>query len=429
MQEKFQQCILKFKSRYRDADARLNLALKAVLVVMLCWSMMFEVDRIVRADGRFIAATRPQVVQHLEGGIVAEVLVAEGGQVKAGQAVMRLSSVQANSNVQAGQSRLTALLGQQARLKAELEGRSEISFDERVTEDVRALEMASLQQKRARNSAELSVVRATLAQRRAEMDETSRRAGALSAELQVASQQRNVLDNLFKKGAASQLEVLDARAREERLTTQYNEALNSIPRLKASISEAQARVADIAARHTNETQAELTQVSAEVLRIEAAVGGDVDRLYRTEIVAPAAGYINRVYVTTVGGVVRPGEPLFEITPTDGKLTIEARVRPDDRASLMPGLAAKVKIGAYDFAVYGSLDASIIEVSADTMPDENGSRYYRVLLEAKSPTGGLVSAVILPGMTARADIVLGQRKIISYLLSPMLRFSTEVMREK
>lgn len=223
--------------------------------------------------------------------------------------------------------------------------------------------------------------------------------------------------------------MLDARAREERLTTQYHEALNSLPRLKASVAEANARVGDINARYKNETQTELTQVSAEILRIEAAVEGDVDRLSRTELVAPTAGYINRVYVTTIGGVVKPGEPLFEITPTDGMLTIEARVRPDDRASLMPGLPAKVKVGAYDFALYGALDASVVEVSADTMPDEQGQRYYRVLLQAQSPTGALSKEVILPGMTAKADIVLGQRRIISYFLSPLLRFSSEVLREK
>ncbi len=417
------------KTRFSDAEWRLNFALSVSLAVLLAWSILFHVDRIVRAEGRFIAATRPQVVQHLEGGIVSELLVAEGGRVAAGQPVMRLSSVQATSSVQAGQSRLLALLGQQARLKAELAGKSEIEFDSRVSQDIRALEEASLQQKKLRHAAEVSVVRESMTQRRAELDESNRRAEALRGELQVSSQQRQVLDGLLKKGAASQLEVLDARAREERLTTQYHEALNSLPRLKASVAEANARVGDINARYKNETQTELTQVSAEILRIEAAVEGDVDRLSRTELVAPTAGYINRVYVTTIGGVVKPGEPLFEITPTDGMLTIEARVRPDDRASLMPGLPAKVKVGAYDFALYGALDASVVEVSADTMPDEQGQRYYRVLLQAQSPTGALSKEVILPGMTAKADIVLGQRRIISYFLSPLLRFSSEVLREK
>lgn len=410
-------------------ERRLSMFLVFSVLALLAWSSLFQVDRIVRAEGRFVTASRPQVIQHLEGGIVAEILVSEGSRVEAGEAMMRLSKVQAASNVQTGQSRLVALLGQMGRLRAESLGQAVITFDQRVTADIRRLEEDSLRQRRVRRSAEITVLRETASQRRASLDETEKRARSLFAELQVATQQRAVVEGLFKKGAASQLEILEARGREERLSTQHKEAVNAAPRLRASIAEANAKVADAVARHLDETQAELTQVAAEVRRIEAAIGGDFDRLSRTDLVAPATGYVNRVYVSTVGGVVKPGESLFEITPTEGPLRVEARVRPDDRASLIPGLPAKVIIGAYDFAVYGSLEASIAEVSADTVPDEQGRRHYRVLIDVSMPSGRLAREAILPGMTARADIVLGQRTIFSFLVSPLLRFSSEAFREK
>jgi adhesin transport system membrane fusion protein len=120
--------------------------------------------------------------------------------------------------------------------------------------------------------------------------------------------------------------------------------------------------------------------------------------------------------------------LLELTPSDGALAVEARVRPDDRASLRPGLPTRVLIGAYDYAVYGALEGKLVEVSADTLPDEHGQRYYRVLIETQSAQGRLAQEVILPGMTARADVVLGQRSVMSYLLSPLLRFKAQALRE-
>jgi adhesin transport system membrane fusion protein len=120
--------------------------------------------------------------------------------------------------------------------------------------------------------------------------------------------------------------------------------------------------------------------------------------------------------------------LLEITPSDGPVAVEARVRPDDRASLRPGLQTRVLIGAYDYAVYGSLEGRVVEVSADTVPDEHGQRFYRVVIQTNSAKGLLAKQSILPGMTAHADVVLGQRSVMSYLLSPLLRFTQRALRE-
>jgi adhesin transport system membrane fusion protein len=130
----------------------------------------------------------------------------------------------------------------------------------------------------------------------------------------------------------------------------------------------------------------------------------------------------------MGGVVKPGEVLLEITPNQGPVAVEARVRPNDRASLRPGLSTRVMIGAYDYAVYGALSGRLIEVSADTLTDESGQRFYRVLIETDTPSERMTNLSILPGMTARADVVLGQRTVMSYLLSPLLRFKQQAFTE-
>jgi adhesin transport system membrane fusion protein len=409
-------------------DRQLLLGLLSVFGLLFVWACFAPVDRIVRAEGRIIAAARSQIVQHLEGGIVSEILVREGQAVKAGDVLMRLSDVQANTSVQQGQSKLWALKAQHARLSAEAEGMEKPIFSEDIPQEFQQLEINAFRDRATRMHSEKLVLRQQVSQRQSELAEAKARANGLSTELDLARKQSSLMEGLFKKGAASQMEMLEAQGRSQRLSTQYNDASGSIARLQSAVAEANARLEESNARVRADVRAELSQVSTEMSRFALAVDGDEDRLARTEVRAPAAGFVNRLYFNTIGGVAKPGEALLEITPNDGPVAVEARVRPDDRASLRPGLETRVMIGAYDYAVYGALDGRVIEVSADTVPDEHGQRFYRVVIQTESAQGLLAQQSILPGMTARADVVLGQRSVISYLLSPLTRFKAQALRE-
>lgn len=409
-------------------DLRLLWGVCLLLLALLLWAAWAPVDKIVRAQGRIIAAGRAQVVQHLEGGIVQDILVREGQKVQSGQTLMRLSDVNANSHLQQGQSSLQALKARQARLQAEAQGLAQPVFDSDTPLDLRSLEQKSFEERRIRIGSEQSALQQQIAQRQAELREAQARTQNLSAELQLAKQQTVLLDNLQRKGAASQMELLEAQARSERLNTQYRDVVNALPRLLSAQAETQARMNESLARFRAEARAELSQVSAEINRFEATVSADTDRVVRTEVRAPTAGFVNRLYFNTLGGVVKPGEPVLEITPSEGPVAVEARVRPDDRASLRPGLPTRVMVGAYDYTVYGALQGQVTEVSADTLPDENGQRYYRLLVQTAPAQGALAQEVILPGMTASTDVVVGQRSVLSYLLSPLLRFGARALRE-
>jgi len=408
-------------------DLRLLWAIGGLLALLLLWAALAPLDKIVRAQGRIIAAGRAQVVQHLEGGIVQEILVREGQKVKAGDTVMRLSDTNASSTLQQGQTRLLALKAQLARLRAESQGDAP-QFGPEIPADLRALEQKAFEERRSRIASEQSALQQQVAQRSAELREAQARTQSLSAELQLARQQATLMDSLQRKGAASQMELLDAQGRSERLNTQYRDVVNSLPRLLSAQAEASARLNESSARFRAEARTEMNQVSSEIQRIDAAVEADTDRVTRTEVRAPTAGFVNRLYFNTLGGVIKPGDPLLEITPSEGPLAVEARVRPDDRASLRVGLPTRVMIGAYDYTVYGALDGEVIEVSADTLPDEQGQRYYRLLVHTLPARGALAAEVILPGMTASADVVVGQRSVLSYVLSPLLRFGARALRE-
>ena len=402
--------------------------LAVVFVCFLVWSMVANVDKIVRAQGRIITSSRAQVVQHLEGGIVNEINVKEGQKVQAGQILMKLSDIGANSNLLQVRARLQALRASQARLRAESQGSSTLVFDQDTDMTLRNLEKNAFDERINRIKSEQSALQQQLLQRQGELKEAQSRAQNMSSEVSLAKQQSLLIENLYKKGAASKMEYLDAQSKSERLNTQYKDVINTIPRLTSAQEEINARLQESLSKFRSDARTELNQVSAEISRINAGIKADSDRVSRTDVRAPITGIINRLMFNTIGGVVKPGESVLEITPTEGPLAVEARVKPDDRASLRTGLRTRVLIGAYDYTVYGALDGEVSEVSADTLQDENGQRYYRLLIQTLPAKGPLSQEVLLPGMTASADVIVGQRSIFSYFISPLLRFSSRALRE-
>ncbi len=264
------------------------------------------VDRIVRAEGRIIAAARSQIVQHLEGGIVSEILVREGQAVKAGDVLMRLSDVQASTTAHQSQSKLWSLKAQQARLNAEAKGLPYPTFSNDIPQAFQQLEMNAFRERNARTQSEMRILRQQVSQRLSELSEVKSRIESLATEFDLARKQSGLMEGLYKKGAASQMELLDAQGRTQRLSTQYNDASGSIARLQSAVAEANARLEESNARARADVHAELSQVSTDISRFGFAVDGYEDRLARTEVRAPAAGFVNRLYFNTIGGVAKPG---------------------------------------------------------------------------------------------------------------------------
>jgi adhesin transport system membrane fusion protein len=292
------------------------------------------------------------------------------------------------------------------------------------------VETAAWQARRAQLAEEVQVLQAQGLQKKNELAETNSKRQNLLEELELANKQYQVIADLKKHNAASELEVLDSQMRIQRLKSQIAEATEAAPRLQAAQTEAELRVKEAVARFRAEASAALTQVREELEQSGHEIGTSVDRLDRNTVRSPVAGLINKLNVTTIGAVVRPSEILLEITPSDQRIVVQTRANPNDRANLRQGLPARVRVGAYDYATYGTFDGQVTEVSADTLVDERGIRYYRVNVEVDTAT--LVSRVrqpgmLVPGMAATADIVAGKRSILSYILSPLLEFRDGAFR--
>lgn len=395
------------------------------------WAWNSEVDVIVRTQGQIIPAGKSQIVQHLEGGIVRKILVQEGQVVAAGQPLIELSDVQTRSNLGQEQSKLDALRGREARLLAELNGDSTIVFPEKLKDpDVVRVETAAWNARRAQLAEEVQVLQALSMQKKNELAEVNSKRTNLLEELDLAEKKLQVYDNLKKNNAASEMEVLDSQMHIQRLKSQIADATNAAPRLEAALAESESRVKEAVARFRAEASSALTQVREEIEKLSHEIDTSVDRLERNIVRSPVAGLINKLNVTTIGAVVRPSEILMEITPSDQRIVIETRSNPDDRAHLRRGLPARVRIGAYDYATYGTFEGHVTEVSADTLSDERGNRYYRVNVEVDMSTNTSrvrQPGVLMPGMAASADIAVGKRTILSYILSPLLQFRDGAFR--
>ena len=166
----------------------------------------------------------------------------------------------------------------------------------------------------------------------------------------------------------------------------------------------------------------------EIERLENAITAQNDRFTRTEVRAPVDGIVNRINVNTVGGVVKPGDTIIELTPTTDKVLIEAKARPSDRGELRTGLPAKVRVSAYDVGELGILTGHVTEVSADTVQEQRGDPYYRVVIQVDDLPESYAGKQIVPGMTITGDVVIGRRTVMKYIISPFAKFTYNAFRD-
>ena len=264
--------------------------------------------------------------------------------------------------------------------------------------------------------------------RTAELHEVEGRQGRIRVERETAIKRLALIRGMAAHSAASQLEVLEAQSREQRFTSDLSEAEAMVPKLKAAIGEAEARIDEARARYRAEAQGDLATTLTEIDRLRQGMAAQSDRVSRTEVRAPVDGVVNRIAVNTVGGVVKPGDSIVEITPTSGPLMLEARARPSDRGELREGLDARIRVSAHDSGEVGTLAARVVEISSDTVFDAKGEGFYRVLLRVDELPPSYAGRLLVPGMTITGDVVIGQRTVLSYLTSPLRRFSDNVFQD-
>jgi HlyD family type I secretion membrane fusion protein len=275
--------------------------------------------------------------------------------------------------------------------------------------------------------AQLAVVDEQHRQRELELAEMRTRWTSTQRERELVSQRVQSLRRLTKMGAISTNELLENERSLQQIEARIASILLDIPRLEAAVSELARRREETTLRFRAESEKEQREASVQLAKLEEAMNAMRDRSRRSEVVAPVDGVVNKLFVDTIGGVVKSGEPLVQIVPVESSVVVEARVSPQDRANVWPGLPAVVKVSAYDFAVYGGLKGKVLDVSPDALSDDKGEPYFRVRLAADATALG-PNRPVIPGMTAQVDIISGSHTVLGYLLKPVQRLKSEALRQ-
>jgi membrane fusion protein, adhesin transport system len=368
------------------------LLLFALGISALWWASASHLEEITRGNGRIISAGREQLVQSLEGGIVAEILVKEGQVVSKGQALVRIDATKAQSAFAEGRTKALALKAAAARLRAEARGTA-LEFPGEVMRDAELL----------RNE------RSTFAAKKTALEES---VATLKASRDLLKKELAITEPMVDKGLVAEVEVLRLRRQVNELELQSQERVN---------------------KYRADAAAELAKVESELGQTSDALTARADQVKRTVIGASVRGTVKNIKINTVGGVVQPGQDIMEIVPLEDKLLVEAKIRPHEVAFLRPGLPATVKISAYDFAIYGGLQGHIELISPDTLREERKTEddtYYRVLVrtDASTLSSGGKELPIMAGMTATVEIKTGEKTVLDYLLKPILKVR-EALRER
>ncbi|MFN3826459.1 MAG: HlyD family type I secretion periplasmic adaptor subunit [Micavibrio sp.] len=412
----------------------LLVSMAAFFVIFIVWANVATLDEVTRGQGRVIPSSEIQKMQSLEGGIIEEFLVKEGDEVKAGQLLVRLRDVQASSDLGANQKRILGLQAKITRLQAEAEGKITPAFPDEVMKGVPDSVTEELNTFRANQQNlqnQLAVTEQQLTQRKQEISELRGRIGDVRGVIGLARQELETIRPLVERGSAPKLELLQKEREIKERQTELNSLESSIPRIEATIQEAEARIKEVKSSFQAQAQTELAATQIELNSLGETLGALQDRKTRTEMKSPVNGYVKDITVSTVGGVVQPGQDVVEIVPKDDQLLVEAQVRPSDIAFLYPGQKAVVKITAYDFSIYGGLNGEVIDISADSITNDKGESFYRVRVrtfEAALKRKGEVLPII-PGMVASVDILTGKKTVMEYILKPIVKTLRESMGER
>ncbi|WP_432377514.1 HlyD family type I secretion periplasmic adaptor subunit [Duganella sp. P38] len=401
------------------------IALVALLIgAALVWGAFAELDVSVHGRGAVRPPSSLQEVQSLEGGIVREMLVRPGQQVKRGQLLVRLDTAQYDANLGASQQNRLAALAGRARLDALLTGGAP-RFDpawQRAAPDIVAKELQSWRDGQREYAASTAAGQEAVTRRQSELLEAQGRLAQLEASVKLGVESLAIEERLYREGAGSRSEFLTAQQRVLQQRTELDGLRLSLPRLKAQVAEAKAQASETAARMRAQWGAQRSEYEAKAGALASTVAGQQDQVSRREIVAPVDGVVNRVLVATVGGVAAPGKPILEIVPADAEVEISVRVKPNEIGFIHVGQTASANIMAYDATTYGRMKATVTRVGADAIPDERNEPYFEVQLstDRRQLTEHGKVLPITPGMSVDVGILTGRRSVLQYIFKPVLR---------
>lgn len=415
--------------------APLFLALAAGLVIGFgLWAAFGTLEIVSTAVGEVVPGSSVKTVQHLEGGIVREILVQERQLVKAGEPLLRLDSTRSDSDVDELAARLRSLRIDIARLEGEIAASDRVDFPADLVAavpDQVAAARALMETRRKRLGAELEAQSQAAIQREQEIREVTARietAGSLRTHLQeqvrISKQllDRDITNRMTHLNLVKDLISLDGQVREDQALLQ---------RTEAALAEARNREDEAAERFTEEAQRALGEHRREFDELSQRLRKFADAKARSEIRSPVDGIVKSLAVKTIGGVVQPGDVMAEIVPVDDSLVVDARLPVEDIGFVHGGQQVQLSLTSADSQQFGTIEGEVVGVAPDARLTEKGAPYYLVRIRPTEDSfvAGEIRYRLYPGMRLICNIVIGERTIAGYVLGPLLRGSSTAMRER
>lgn len=405
----------------------------AFIMIAILWASLAVLDEVTSGEGKVIPSSKIQVIQNLEGGIVREILVREGQIVEKNQILMHIDDTRFASSYKESVLKVDALRAKAERLRAEKDNKNFIVPDNLSVNQKKffADELSLYKTRKQELKTKINKMNNQLEQKKHELSEIKARKQQLSGSYKLVLKELHMTKPLLRGGAVSEVEVLRLERQANDLRGEFEAAKLAVPRLESAVNEAKNSIKELEYAAITKSHDELVKVKAELAALTATTAALKDRVNRTAVRSPVRGTIKQINVATIGGVVQPGSDLMEIVPSDDTLLLEAHIRPSDIGFLRPGQNAIVKVSAYDFSIYGGLNAKVEHISADTIKNEQGDSFYKIYVRTDKNYIGLKNQklVIIPGMLATVDVLTGKKTVLDYLLKPILKTKQRAMRER
>lgn len=409
------------------------ISITALIFLFLLWAGFSKIDQRTRGAGQVVPSQEIQVVQSLEGGILAELPVREGDIVEKDQVLARISDVAFASEERGAESRFAALKAKKLRLRAEAEGQPFVMDPDIASEEpgIARNEQALYESRQAELENAKSILDNEITSANAELAEVQAKIGRLSESRKLLQEELKITEEMVRKKAVPKLEEIRLNRELSDLSGQIREASEKRARLQSDLNSAKRQREDQEDKFRSQALGELSEVEAQLSQLEENLTAIGDRVLRTELRSPVRGVVNKIMLKTIGGVIEPAMRLIEIVPIDDELKIVAKVAPNEIAFLRPGQDVKIKISAYDAQRYGSLKGKLVRIGANSVTDRDGNVFFEIEVQADKNYLGTEDTPlpVTPGMVAETDVITGRRTILEYLAKPILKARDRALTER
>jgi adhesin transport system membrane fusion protein len=425
-----------FKSKPKTWGSILLYTIITFFILAITWSFFAELDQITRGQGQVIPSGQVKLIDHLEGGIIKEIKIKEGDIVEKGQVLLLVDATVAKEKYADELISYYRTEAQIARLKAQSSGKPFVVPEDvqKNAPDIAEKEMSLYQDALKRMENERKIAANEVEQRKQEALEVRAHVEQLENRLKIAQKALDLMEPLVKSGVSPQIEWLKLQRDVSDTKGDLAASRASVPKAEAAVLEANQKIDQVEINIRTEENRELRDAQMRWTDLKNNRVKDLDQLQRTEIRSPVRGTIKELKINTIGSVVQPGRDLIAIVPLEDQLLVEAQVQPSDVAFLRPGMKAVVKITAYDYGIYGGLNGTLMDISADTIVDEKNKdrhQYYRIRVKTdKNYLGTDTKRLpIFPGMIAQVDILTGKKTVWQYIMKPILKAKSNALTER